>query len=136
MSRSEPPSDFIALEPNAILGLGGNRWLTSEGRILAAELGDTVELQPATLELWEAAALYGTGKPLIDLFAGLSHTTDRRVRELEMLEDLQFDAAAVYAANPSNEHAGRVLKRLKERIDGSKTDLLIDLGRGGLDPID
>lgn len=45
MSRSEPPSDIIALEPNAILGLGGNRWLTSEGRILAAELGDTVELQ-------------------------------------------------------------------------------------------
>lgn len=53
-----------------------------------------------------------------------------------MLEDLQFDAEAVYVANPSNEHAGRVLKRLKERIDGSKTDLLIDLGRGGLDPID
>jgi hypothetical protein len=50
-----------------VLVLGGNRWLSREGRVLPKPLGTPVELQANTLAFWEAAALRGTGKPLSEL---------------------------------------------------------------------
>ncbi|MBU8833323.1 hypothetical protein [Mycolicibacterium goodii] len=133
---TEPPTGGVAPNPNDILVLGENRWLTVQGQVISDQFGDPVRLRPATLDFWESAALRGTGKPLSDLFAGLNLDVDRRIRELEMLERLKFDAERSYATEPNDKQAGQQLRRIKERIDKLKTDLVIDLGRGGLDPDD
>jgi hypothetical protein len=63
----DSPEGDIAPYPGEILILGGNRWLSTAGRILPEELGYPVDLQANTLAFWEAAALRGTGKSLSEL---------------------------------------------------------------------
>jgi hypothetical protein len=121
----DPPVGDIAPYPMDILTLGGNRWLDPTGRILTTEFGNPVELQPNTLKFWEATALRGTGKPLSELLV---------VDELDMLEWLQFETEERLAADPDNKQAGWELEDIKKRIDALKTRLVIELGRGGLDP--
>jgi hypothetical protein len=133
---AEPPKGEIVPNPNDILKLGDERWLTIQGHILTTEFGDPVELRPNTLAFWEAAALRGAVKPLRDLFEGLDQNADPRFRELDMLEWVQVDAEKLHASEPDNEQARHHLNHIKERIDRLKTELVIDLGRGGLDRID
>jgi hypothetical protein len=130
----DPPKGDIMPNPNDILILGGNRWLSIAGQILSTEFGDPVGLTLNTLAFWEAAALRGTGKPLSELFAwlGMGKNDSARVRELEMLEDLFYDAQS------DNQQAGQNLKGIEERINNLKTDLVIELGGDGcvIDPVD
>ncbi|ABE67325.1 hypothetical protein PBI_CHE12_3 [Mycobacterium phage Che12] len=63
----DPPEGDVVPYPNDILKLGGNRWLSQEGRIIPVPFGDEVDLEPNTLAYWESAALRGTGKPLSEL---------------------------------------------------------------------
>jgi hypothetical protein len=63
----EPPVGDIAPYPDQILTLGGNRWLSLDGRVLPSPRGVPCDLQPNTLAFWEAAALRGSGKPLSEL---------------------------------------------------------------------
>ncbi|OBJ08638.1 hypothetical protein A5624_19940 [Mycobacterium sp. 1482292.6] len=57
----------FGLDPDEIPTLGGNRWLSTAGRILTTPVGVPCDLQPNTLKFWEAAALRGQGKPLSEL---------------------------------------------------------------------
>jgi hypothetical protein len=77
------------------------------------------------LKFWKAAALRGTGKPLSELIG---------VDELDMLEWLQFEAEERLGADPDNKQTRWELEDIKKRIDALKTQLVIELGRGGLDP--
>jgi hypothetical protein len=56
-----------------------------------------------------------------------------RFIELDKLEWLQFEAEE--RLNPDNEQAGRDLEDIKDRIGKLKLDLVIELGRGGIDPV-
>lgn len=132
----DPPVGDIAPYPNDILRLGQMRWLDTTGHIITKPFGDPCELKPNTLAFWEAAALRGTGTPLSDLFGGLDQVVDGRFRELDMLEWLHFEAEEHLAANPDDMQADRDLAVLKERISNLKLDLVIDLGRGGIEPVE
>jgi hypothetical protein len=60
---------------------------------------------------------------------------DDRFIELDKLEWLQFEAEERLTADPDNEQAGRDLEDIKDRIGKLKLDLVIELGRGGIDPV-
>lgn len=128
----EPPVGDIAPYPNDILALGSDRWLDTTGRIVTTPFGDPCELKLNTLAFWEAAALRGTGKPLSELFAylGVGKIDSARVRELDLLEDLFYDAQS-----DDEQARGELVEKLKHRISELKTDLVIELGRGGIDPV-
>lgn len=59
---------------------------------------------------------------------------DPRFRELDMLEWLQFEAEDLLAEDRDNQQARQDLATLEERISRLKLDLVIDLGRGGIEP--
>jgi hypothetical protein len=63
----DPPVGDIAPYPDEILTLGGNRWMTPEGRILPTPWGTPVDVQANTLAFWEASAMRGQGKTLNEL---------------------------------------------------------------------
>ena len=128
----DPPVGDIAPYPNDILRLGENRWLTITGHIITKPFGDPCELKPNTLKFWEAAALRGIGKPLSELFGhlGVGKIDSARVRELDMLEDLFYDAQS-----DDEQASPEIVEKLKHRISKLKTDLVIELGRGGIDPV-
>lgn len=131
LERIDPLEGHIVPCPNDILILGDNRWLSATGQILSSEFGNPVGLKLNTLKFWEAAALRGTGQPLSELFAwlGQGKHDSARVRELELLEELSYDAEADEQASPD------LVANLKRRIDELKTDLVIELGRGGIDHV-
>lgn len=128
----DPPTGDIAPYPNDILTLGEDRWWTTAGRILPTPFGDPCELKLNTLAFWETAALRGSGKPLSDLLTWLGHgrIDSARVRELDLLENLFYDA--ISDEEPTN---SPLVENLKHRINELKTDLVIELGRGGIDPV-
>ena len=51
-----PPEGDIAPYPMDILTLGGGRWLTPGGEIIATELGVGVDVQENTRRYWEGRA--------------------------------------------------------------------------------
>jgi hypothetical protein len=121
----DPPEGDVVPYPMDVLILGGNRWLDLTGRVIPTPFGNPVDLRPNTLKFWKAAALRGTGKPLSELIG---------VDELDMLEWLQFEAEERLGADPDNKQTRWELEDIKKRIDALKTQLVIELGRGGLDP--
>lgn len=131
--RLDPPFGDTTPYPNDVLVLGDNRRLSITGEILSTDIGDPVGLRLSTLEFWEAAALRGTGRPLSDLLSWLGHgkIDSTRVRELDLLENLLHDSAA-----DDESRDPELAQKLRLRINELKNDLVIDLGGGGIDPID
>lgn len=125
----DPPAGDIAPYPNDILALGHDRWLDTTGSVITTPFGDPCELELNTLTFWEAAALRGTGERLSELFAylGIGKADSARVRELEMMECVFYDAVSDDPPTSSD-----LVEKLKHRINELKTDLVIELGRGGL----
>lgn len=63
--RPKPTGD-CAPYPMEVLTLGGNRWLTSGGRVITRVRGIPTDITPQTLRFWERAARRG-GNELSDL---------------------------------------------------------------------
>ncbi|AHJ86368.1 hypothetical protein 40AC_4 [Mycobacterium phage 40AC] len=62
----EPAEGDVVPQPGSVLILGGNRWLSMQGRILPEPLGYEVGLESNTVHYWEDAAVRA-GSTLADL---------------------------------------------------------------------